>query len=114
MSNRGINAETDFALTLDFNEIGNSWINQTYRYPRHISQRPPQLRQPCRGTRPIPAPSGTESEQVVLSKQAQESAQIHLNNICRLLERRLQVAQSRGDNHLVNLLKNEYQQIDCQ
>ncbi|MEB3226219.1 MAG: DUF4278 domain-containing protein [Synechococcus sp.] len=43
-----------------------------------------------------------------LSKlMGREARRIHLENMRRSLERRLQTAQARGDEHLVNLLKQE-------
>ena len=104
-------------LTLELNsEIGNhGQQNRNYRYPRHIYQRSPQLRQPCRVSAPTPADSIIESKQIVFvrgAKQTQAIAKIHLENVRRSLERRLQVAKESGDIHLVNLLENECKQID--
>ena len=121
LTNRGIDSERTHgngsisALTLELNsEIGNhGQQNRNYRYPRHISQRSPQLRQPCRFSAPTPTDSLVESRLVFRgSKQTPAIAKTHLDNIRRSLERRLQVARKSGDSYLVNLLENECKQID--
>jgi hypothetical protein len=43
--------------------------------------------------------------------QEETLSSIHLNNIRRRLERRLQIAQENGDETLVNLLKKESQDL---
>jgi hypothetical protein len=40
-----------------------------------------------------------------------EATKNHLSNIHRSLERRLQAAQARGDNHLIRMLESEFRQI---
>jgi hypothetical protein len=44
-------------------------------------------------------------------KALHEATKNHLSNIHRSLERRLQAAQARGDNHLIRLLESEFRQI---
>ena len=64
---------------------------------------------------PAPTDFIVKSEQIVFvreSYQTQAIAKIHLDNIRRNLERRLQVAKRSGNNDLVDLLKNECKQID--
>ena len=105
-------AALSIALNNEFDNCGQQ--NRNYRYPRHISQRSPQLRQPCRVSAPTPADSLVESRLMFFkgSKQTQAIAKTHLDNIRRSLERRLQVARKSGDSHLVSLLENECKQID--
>ena len=121
LTNRGIDSERTHGngsistLSLELNsEIGNhGQQDRNYRYPRHIYQRSPQLRQPCRVSAPTPADSIIESRLVFRgSKQTQAIAKTHLENVRRSLERQLQVAKESGNSYLVNLLENECEQID--
>ena len=122
LTNRGIDSERThgngsiYPLTLELNsEIGNhGQQDRNYRYPRHISQRFPQLRQPCRVSAPNHNDSLVESRLLFFrgSKQTQAIAKTHLENVRRNLERRLQVAKKSGDSYLINLLENECKQID--
>lgn len=43
----------------------------------------------------------------------QEAAQIHQANICRSLQRRMNVAEAKGDRKLMNLLQQESQDLAC-
>jgi len=43
----------------------------------------------------------------------QEAAQIHQANICRSLQRRMNIAQAQGDRKLMNLLQQESQDLAC-
>ena len=105
-------ADPSLALNSEFDNCGQQ--NRNYRYPRHVSQRSPQLRQRCRVSAPNPTDSLVESRLAFFrgSKQTQAIAKLHLDNIRRSLERRLQVARKSGDSYLVNLLENECKQID--
>lgn len=41
----------------------------------------------------------------------EQTAQLHIENICRNLERRLAVAKAKGDDQLISLLQQESQQL---
>ncbi|MGK7875768.1 MAG: DUF4278 domain-containing protein [Xenococcaceae cyanobacterium] len=131
LSYRGVSYEDELSiLEANEGEIGGKYRGQNwrYRYPKHIPHLEPKLYMQYRGvpysTHPIPKTEGTPIPQskatrnfctVPIRKQckvvAQETAKIHLENICRNLERRLQVAKASGDENLVNLLENESKQL---
>jgi hypothetical protein len=102
-----------------------------YRYPKHINHlQPRNLQYKYRGVGYIDKPLGVSDNLSVsvsgdgnqscvcsisqnLSKKPKitTTAQIHLENLRQKLEHRLQVAKSRGDLYLINLLEKEYQQL---
>jgi hypothetical protein len=53
----------------------------------------------------------SRSTKPIAAKFMDETNKIHLDNMRRNLERRLQVAKSIGDSHLVNLLQEESKQL---
>ncbi|MDJ0737872.1 MAG: DUF4278 domain-containing protein [Nostocaceae cyanobacterium] len=102
---------------------GGSW---RYHYPRHIGV--PQTAAELK-YRSVPYYTGSpqavaqmiqrkqQNQAVSLSTakrvgtQADELAQVHLSNIRRNLERRLQAARQRGDINLINLLEDEVREF---
>jgi hypothetical protein len=130
LSYRGIDYEKEIPI-LDANEnqIGGKYRGQDwyYRYPRHIPQLKPKLYRQYRGTAystyPIAkegdsfAPqwneTGIYSSVAIFSKTvvSDEVSQIHLENMRRNLERRLQAARKSGDENLIELLEQESQQL---
>ena len=131
LSYRGVSYEGEpLVLETIESDIGGKYRGQTWkhRYPRHIPHIKPKAYMQYRGvaysTRPLPktcripkpqaeeiAPFGLveigKKEDVI----AAETARIHLENIRRNLERRLQIAQANGDRNLVNLLERESLQL---
>lgn len=105
---------------------GCSWHT---RYPRHMAASPAVETLKYRGiaynngaTTPTPAAtreSATPKSGVgVFTSQTSkeiwaEVAKIHEENICRNLARRLQAAQRRGDQQLIEMLKKESEQLTC-
>lgn len=104
---------------------GQDW---KYNYPRHITQVQPQLNRSYRGVpysgdpfdanelnvsiqRQMVAKCYSQSNKPIAAKFMDETNKIHLDNIRRNLERRLQLAKSIGDSNLVNLLQEESKQL---
>lgn len=99
----------------------------TYRYPRHIAQLQPKILQyggvlysTQSWATSHQGSQNTENSQVCVCSLSQAplrkpkmttTAEIHLENLRQNLERRLQVAKSKGDEDLINLLEREYQQL---
>lgn len=100
--------------------------NHKYLYPRHISQ----LESPSHrgyGNRitnahflPITCPINSPKEQQEVNMAVEilkyqlsdrKAKQIHLQSVRRNLDRRLQVAINDGNEHLVNQLHQEYQEL---
>lgn len=113
-------------------EIGGKYRgkNWQYRYPRHIPPLKPKLMLQYRGvsysTRPSVAVDHYEQRvsrdkvpqkicSVPLRKPVKislnQTTKTHLDNMRRNLERRLQIAEARGDQNLVSLLQKEYIQL---
>ncbi|MBE9124837.1 MULTISPECIES: DUF4278 domain-containing protein [unclassified Coleofasciculus] len=131
LSYRGVSYERT-PSTLDVNEgdIGGTYRGQgwRYHYVRHIPAPPPVHELKWRGVayrtdkpaiaEPIPAPQpvdpGAANPVLVISnwrgKNLDETAVMHLRNIRQSLERRLQVAQAKGDEQLVRMLEKESEQ----
>lgn len=111
----GIRYEAD-RLPLDTSEgdtAGKTWGSHCgLRYPRHIPV--PQLLRSLR-ERALTRQTGTEIEKIAnpASRLAlqEEPAKIHYKNLCRNLERRLEVARSQGNQNLIHLLEAEFEQI---
>ena len=130
LSYRGISYESEPLVfeTIE-SDIGGKYRGQTWkeRYPRHIPQLKPKsikYRGVAYSTLPLPKtcriPKFQEEEIVPLSLVdlskpdkviAQETARIHLENMRRNLERRLEVAEANEDKNLVNLLERESLQL---
>lgn len=131
LSYRGVPYEPEAPnLEIEEGEIGGKYRGQAwkYHYPRHIPQLQPKLYRQYRGvaysTRPIVQSEENyvkpgELTQPICSVQIykprkiaiDELSKTHLDNIRRNLERRLEVAQTRGDSSLIDLLKQECQQL---
>lgn len=113
-------------------EIGGKYRGQEwkYHYPRHVDRiQPPLNFNRCyRGVpynnesvatndlnvsiqRQMVAKCYSRSTKPIAAKFMDETNKIHLDNMRRNLERRLQVAKSIGDSHLVNLLQEESKQL---
>jgi hypothetical protein len=114
--------------TLDMvdGDIGGVYRGHPWRlaYPRHVPVQPVhQLK--YRGVAyttgnvadaqvpvSVPVPSifaGLKPNQEVVS----EVAQIHRENICQRLEKRIQAARARGDKQLLQMLEDESKQLSC-
>uniref|UniRef100_A0A7C3VGX5 DUF4278 domain-containing protein n=1 Tax=Planktothricoides sp. SpSt-374 TaxID=2282167 RepID=A0A7C3VGX5_9CYAN len=105
---------------------GCSWHT---RYPRHMTAPQSVEILKYRGiaynngaTAPTSAPkrepASTKAGSGVFTSQTSkdmwaEVAKIHEVNICRNLERRLQAAEQRGDQKLIEMLKKEWEQLTC-
>ena len=131
LSYRGVSYETEPA-TLDTREgeilgkyRGQDWC---YPYPRHISPLQPKFDLKYRGVAysPLPKPKGKNpsgvGEEITRNfcpmpakKPDKISSQLlgstHLDNVRRNLERRLQVAQANGNEQLIHLLEQEFEQL---
>jgi hypothetical protein len=108
---------------MNMGDIGGKYRGQDWKhhYPRHMIQLQPKLHRQYRGisystlpgvTRaiaPVACPLPILKPQVIV--QDDSLSTVHLNNIRRRLERRLQIAQDNGDEILVNLLKKESQDL---
>lgn len=129
---RGVSYDrTPLSLEVTEGEIGGSYRGQAWRkhYPRHVLElkpKPPlQYRGVAYGQRPaIATQTGpriacqTEPLRYASAPNNTESAtrynlaqQIHLENIRRHLEHRIQVATAKGDRQLIAVLKRESQQL---
>lgn len=126
LSYRGVKSNEE---PLSFDAIAGEKIGKyrvqktTYRYPRHLVQLQPKVLQ-YRGlgysTQSIPTTQNSQNSQSCVCSLTQApsrkpkmttTAQIHLENLRQNLERRLQVAKSKGDEYLIDLLEREYQQL---
>ncbi|MGK7944969.1 MAG: DUF4278 domain-containing protein [Microcystaceae cyanobacterium] len=128
LSYRGTSYERDqMPLEIQEGDIAGKYRGQEWRYhyPKHIPQSPPKLYRQYRGvaysTRPL---SETETADYVKAYTAKtcsvpcpriivenQVSQIHLENMRRNLERRLQIAKAKGDEDLVKLLQKESEQL---
>lgn len=130
LSYRGIDYEKEIPiLETNENEIGGKYRGQdwSYRYPRHIPQLKPKLYRQYRGTAYSTYPVAKEGDSftpnwnetgiydsvALFSKTivSDEVSQIHLENMRRNLERRLQTARENGDENLIELLEKESKQL---
>jgi hypothetical protein len=101
-------------------------VDWRYRYPRHVPQSKPKLYRQYRGvlysTSPVVTSEGRELPTIAcplpLSKptpiEPEDLSTVHLDNIRRRLERRLQIAQKNGDENLVEMLQKEAQDLALQ
>ncbi|MEC4983028.1 MAG: DUF4278 domain-containing protein [Oscillatoria sp. PMC 1068.18] len=131
LSYRGIGYDRQ-SLSLEVleGEIIGKYRGQDIRakYPRHIPQLQPKVYLQYRGIAyskrpvvkcqalPLTQPNSTVDPCTFLSNQvnrgiSEEAAQIHLDNIRRSLERRMQVAKATGNQDLVRLLEQESQEL---
>ena len=110
-------------------EVGGKYRGQDWRYnyPRHIPQLQPKVYMQYRGvaysTLSLPITEGNSKQEKAQTNACkasirkplefiiEDATKIHLNNIRRNLEHRLQIAKANGDESLVNLLKNESKQL---
>jgi hypothetical protein len=119
---RGIPYEQNFIpLEMQEGDIGGKYRGQDwkYHYPRHIPQLEPKLYLQYRGvsysSRPTVVREGMELPTLACSLplsqltpiESDPLSAVHLDNIRRRLERRLQSAQEKGDQTLIALLKKE-------
>lgn len=121
LSYRGVPYEQDLlALEINEGEIGGKYRGQNwkYHYPSHMPQLQPKLYRQYRGvsyssrstvdpeptslTCPFPRIQPT----VIITN---EVSRVHLETIRRRLERRLEIALANGDDQLVHLLKQEFE-----
>lgn len=118
---RGANYEYDIP-TVDMieGEVAGKYRGQNwnYRYPRHIPV--PQKsggknyttkRDSQAGDRDVAAASAPAA--VEYYPTVVEVAQVHLANICNILDRRQEAAKAKGDERLLRLLEMEWQQMAC-
>jgi Domain of unknown function (DUF4278) len=130
---RGVSYERQpLSLEVTEGEIGGQYRGQTWRhhYPRHIPNLKPkpyvlQYRGVAYCTQPtlLPGPRiGCHTESVsrqefkksierLFQPVVDEAQQIHLENIRRRLEHRLQVAKIKGDETLIHQLEEESRQL---
>ncbi len=125
---RGAKYENE-SLTLDMieGEVGGKYRGQEWyeKYPRHIPQTKPKFDLQHRGVAySVSAMPIKKQELLPLDKtntinnvcpvhirrkvvQGNKLAEVHLENIKRNLERRIEIAISKGDTNLIKLLKEE-------
>jgi hypothetical protein len=120
LSYRGVNYdEAPSTLEVTEGEIGGMYRGQKWRYhyPRHVATPLPIHNLKYRGVpygsdqliATTPAKTGiirNEREQIL-----DEWTNLHLQNIRRSLEHRLQVAKANGDQNLIRLLEAEFKQM---
>lgn len=117
---RGIAYEKpSFALDTELGDIKGRYRGQDWqcRYPKPIPRlhlKPPST---YRGSaQHIPAPAQRDETGLVSPWEAQkvithELSQMHFENIRKSLEKRLQVAEEKGDIRLIRLLNQEFEQL---
>lgn len=131
LSYRGVAYEPN-TTSIEFEEkqIGGKYRGQNWhcKYPRHIPHLKPKIYRQYRGiaysTLPIPLEEmSTASETLTLAEQtycrvykpqrvnSNQSANRHLENMRRSLERRLAAAKAKGDKNLINMLEEESKQL---
>jgi hypothetical protein len=131
LSYRGISYEPkSIMLEVTEGEVGGKYRgkNWQYHYPRHIPPIQPKLFLQYRGvaysTRALPIQQNVTHSNIqeqdtfcrlpikkITTSVEEDLKSIHLENLRRNLERRLEVAKERGDEYLVNLLEKESQQL---
>lgn len=139
LSYRGLNYNDDPPTIDMMEEAGGLYRGCQWqiRYPRHVPIAQPSHSLKYRG---VPYLSHTKTESPVADSTAanppsavtsikktggvsnrklekammmQEVEKIHRANICRNLERRMNIAQAKGDQKLMNLLQQECQDLAC-
>lgn len=130
---RGINYEPEIMpLEMSEGELAGKYRGQPwhYRYPRHIPELQPKLWLQYRGVpyskRPvvkssylpeIPIPAVTSNGELPTPRyfapqdEATEIEQAHLESIRQNLQHRLSVARKNGNEQLVSILEQEYQEL---
>jgi hypothetical protein len=125
LSYRGNSYETESSLLeVKETEVKGKYRGQNWKYklPQHIPQLQPKLYLQYRGIAYSTCPNAkvpTESikyccipvKQKCPRVVVKNTEQVHLENLRRNLERRLEVAKAGGNQDLVNLLQKEYQQL---
>ncbi len=127
---RGVPYERDSTpLKMEEGAIAGKYRGQDwrYRYPRHIPQLEPKLYRQYRGISYSTRATATSIEGMELPKIAcplplskpvaieQDGlSSVHLDNIRRRLERRLQIAIENGDENLVAMLRKESRDLALQ
>jgi len=132
---RGINYEAETpSIEVTAGEIAGKFREQPwhYHYPRHLPQIRPNLSLTYRGVQsnkslatpsrqsqqfPIDIVSGQGEQASPAYTSSQESIteqKAHLENIRRNLERRLSVAKQHGNEQLISILEQEFQQLAIQ
>ena len=124
LSYRGVNYESATSiLEVTEGDIGGTYRGQTWRshYVRHIPEPPPVHDLKYRGVAyrtgksAVAVPTNVAGSRCTLpavhkrerEKELDHVRNIHLANIRRSLERRMQVAKANGDERLVHLLQQE-------
>jgi hypothetical protein len=126
LSYRGISYEKEQPpAIMQEGEIGGKYRGQAwkYHYPRHVTQSQFKIDRKYRGL-PYDSPSSISDSSAsmtgkfcpLLIKKTEkvsisEMSEAHLDNVRRNLERRLQAAQAKGDENLVQLLRRESQEL---
>ena len=122
-SYRGISYEKNqLPVMMQEGEIDGKYRGQNakYHYPRHVPQSQPSVNRLYRGIQytatASPSSAMTGKFCALPAKTAHkvtvsQIAEAHLENIRRNLERRLQAAQAKGDEDLVQLLRRESQEL---
>ena len=130
---RGINYESDIpAIDVTEREVGGKYRGQnwSYRYPRHIPVSGPPQNFKYRGvafTKPetatVAAVAVKKIAEGVASQRSPQLAEgpaaknnigpIHRANLCRILDRRKEVAREQGNQELLEQLENESQYLVC-
>ncbi|MDV3000139.1 MAG: hypothetical protein N5P05_001745 [Chroococcopsis gigantea SAG 12.99] len=120
---RGVDYEREFSpLEITEGEIMGKYrgLEVKYHYPRHMPRIQCKSHGQYRGAKygvgyridevfsPTSCPVVHDKPTKVVDETIDS---VHMENIRRCLERRLQAAQERGDNSLVDLLKQEYKTL---
>jgi Domain of unknown function (DUF4278) len=113
LSYRGVEYENDpLGIEIIPGEVGGKYrgANWRHNYVRHIPVPSPVANLKYRG---VAYQIGKPQDVLVREdkKVADEPRNSHLANICRNLEKRLQVAKVNGDEKLVELLEDEKRQL---
>jgi hypothetical protein len=134
LSYRGLNYNDDPPTIDMMEEAGGLYRGCQWqiRYPRHVPIAQPSHALKYRGvpylshskaeSTPANAPSavtnikktrGVSNRKLEKAMMMQEVEKIHRANLCRNLERRMNIAQAKGDQKLMNLLQQECQDLAC-
>ncbi len=126
LSYRGNSYETESSLLeVKETDIKGKYRGQNWKYklPQHIPQLQPKLYLQYRGIAYSTSPNAKVSDEPIkycyLPRNYQSSKlivknieQIHLENLRRNLQRRLEVAKANENQDLVDMLYQEYQQLE--
>ncbi len=126
---RGIEYETESSsLEVQSGGVGGKYRGRewNYKYPRHIPDLKRKIYKQYRGvaygSRPVVKTYATITKEgdrknnccpvkIKYYSAAEQAAKIHLENITRNLERRIEVAKAKGDKQLINLLEKESKEL---